>query len=280
MLACQGGKDSAVEDNTPTCNGLAELCDRALDGVAFLRTHNSHASEERDYSTLSMNHYNAIPTQLTDGARALNVDVYRWASVDVPEDLYACHGYCELGYQPFVEILDEIETFLAANEREVLLLSFQDEVGGRALSTAISDHALSARLHTQTPGQPWPTLGEMIEAGQTLVVMGSPGEGEPAWMHRTSDLVYGTHWQYDTPEDLECVVSGTPIEHGLYEVTHVLTNPLASPKNAELINHDPVLSDHILGCVAAVGFVNLVSMDYYSIGDGLGLIDTLNTGAY
>ena len=257
LLACTG-----VATDTDTgpraCNGSEASCDRTVDELAFLRTHNSHASEERDYTALNWNHYFAIPTQLADGVRSLNLDVYDYEGL-----LQTCHGPCELAAQPFDEVLDEIETFLAAHPHELVLVDFQDEAPEGELEAALAAHTVGARLHHQPPGEAWPTLGELLDAGTSL----APVDG---------GHVYGTGWSYEDPEDLDCTVQGEAFEHGLYEVTHVLTNPLASPANAEAINHDPVLSDHIDRCVAEVGFVNQVSVDFYSIGDGLALIDRLN----
>jgi hypothetical protein len=264
LLACAGAEPEPYVG----CNGHEELCDRSFLETAALRSHNSHASWDRGYHPAAANHYLAIPDQLKDGVRSLNVDVYEWEG-----EVVACHGFCELGLQPFDEILDEIDTFLGAHEREVVQLDFQDETPDGVLVEALAAHPLSERAAVF---EAWPTLGALIEEHEQVLILGSPREGDPDWLLPRGELVYGTHWQYDTPEELECVVSGEAFEGGLYEVTHVLTNPIASPDNAELINHDPVLSEHIDRCVAEVGFVNLVSIDYYSIGDGLKLIDRLN----
>ena len=56
----------------------------------------------------------------------------------------------------------------------------------------------------------------------------------------------------------------------------MLTTPLAHPDNAEAINHQPVIGEHVQRCVDEVGFVNLLAVDFYSIGDGLEVIEQLN----
>lgn len=236
------------------CNGQDHLCERAVDEVAYLRAHNSHASHERGYHLVAANHTWAIPTQLEDGVRSLNVDVYEWEG-----QLAACHGFCELGSQPFDEILDEIDAFLAANEREVVLIDFQDEAPDGAIEAALDAHALGERIYSHEVGTPWPALESL--GGQLIPTAGH---------------VYGTGWSYDTPEELDCTVQGEPFEHGLYEVTHVLTNPIASPENAELINHEPVIGDHVDQCLEEVGFIHQLSVDYYSVGDTLAVVERLN----
>lgn len=251
MLACTTDEEPVPYTG---CNGQDHLCERALDEVAFLRAHNSHASHERGYHLVAANHTWAIPTQLEDGVRSLNVDVYEWEG-----QLAACHGFCDLGTQPFDEILDEVHTFLVENDREVVLIDFQDEAPAGAIDQAIAAHDLNSLVYLHDSGTPWPTLEEL---GGRLVM--------------TAGHVYGTGWKYDEPEDLDCTVQSEPFEHGLYEVTHVLTNPIASPENAEAINHEPVIGDHVDACVAEVGFINMLSVDYYSVGDTLAVIDELN----
>ena len=236
----------------PRCNGAIGLCDRPVDEVAFLRSHNAHASEARGYHLAAMNHYLAIPEQLELGVRSLNIDVYLWE-----EELTACHGFCELGTQPFEEILNEIEAFHADHPDQVVLVDFQDEVGGGAIDEALEASGL--RLYRHETGAPWPGLAEL--RGHTVPIDGQ---------------TYGTGWQYDTPEELDCAVQGEAFEHGLYEVTHVLTNPIASPDNAEAINHQPVIGDHVGRCLEEVGFVNLLSVDYVGIGDAVEVVEALN----
>lgn len=274
VMACAEGPGGGGEADLATCNGLPGLCERRVNEVSYLRTHNSHASEERGYTQLSWNHYFAIPTQLRDGVRSLNVDVY-------PADdgsLRVCHGFCELGEQPFVEVLDEIEAFLDAWPREVVLLDFQIEVPAEDLRAALMAHPLHTRALTQAPGTPWPTLGELVDADRRLVVFGSGDPEDPPWLLAKSAFMYTTGWSYWEPEDLDCAITSDQLEHGLYEVTHVLTNPLASPYNAEAINSAESIDAHLERCDEEVGFVNLLSVDFYTIGEPLAAIGARNAG--
>ncbi|MDP6935358.1 MAG: hypothetical protein QGG40_20730 [Myxococcota bacterium] len=271
-VACVPVPDEDTAVPYTGCNGSEVLCGRALDEVAFLRTHNSHATEERDYHPVAMNHYFAIPTQLADGARAINVDVY-----EVEGELLACHSYCELGSQPFVQILDEIATFLDARGREVILLNMQDEAPLGEVRAAIEGHALASWAHTQIPGQAWPTLEALVDADTRLVVLADPDEGAPAWYHDESALVYATTWYYTDPGELDCVTTTDPFPHGLYEVTHVLTAPIALPELAEQINAQPFIGERLARCQQELGhIVNIVNVDYYSIGDTVGAVADLN----
>ena len=235
-----------------------------------MRSHNSHASEERGYHPFAMNHYFAIPTQLEDGVRSFNLDLYQ-----VDGSLIACHGVCELGQQPAEEIWDELETFLAAHPDDLVLIDVQDEAPAGVVNASLAAHPLSQRTWTQVAGEAGPPLQEMLDTGAQVVFFNSPVEGDPTWVLPHGDFVYSTGWHYLEPEDLDCEVQGEVLPHGLYEVTHVLTNPIASPAYAEAINTREVLTEHLERCFAEVGRPNLVSVDYYSIGDVFEVVPAL-----
>ena len=217
-----------------------------------------------------MNHFFAIPTQLDDGVRSLNMDLY-----DVDDELLFCHGFCDLGSQPAQDLVVEIEAFLKDNPHEVLLLDLQDESNGRA-SEAFSP--LEPFLFDLSATNAWPTLWEMITSERRVLLFGDRLESDPSWLLDKDAWIYSNGWHYESPEDLGCTLRNPVIESGLYEVTHVLTSPLAHPDLAELINHQPAIGAHLQQCLDEVGFVNMLSVDFYSIGDGLSVVDALNRG--
>ena len=56
------------------CNGHIELCSKTYDQVAYLTTHNAFNSTQENL--LFPNQTNDISKQLSDGVRALMIDVY------------------------------------------------------------------------------------------------------------------------------------------------------------------------------------------------------------
>ncbi len=254
------------------CNGHDALCDRRVDEVAFLRTHNSMSSEERGYHIWSRNHTFAIPTQLADGVRALNVDVYY-----EDDELIVYHGFRDLGWQPFHEVLTEVSDFLDAHPREVVMLDFQQGAPMDVTVDALADHPISAHFAVQAPNAPWPTLGEMVDDGGRLLVLSNGTDGTPDWMHELSAFRTGDVTQAETPDDLGCDIDPPLWEHALLDINNVLTDPIASPDLAEQVNHNPFMIDRLLACQEALGHIpNRVAVDYYSIGDTLLSVDILN----
>lgn len=268
LAACPAPEDEPEQ----ACNGHAALCDRPLDEVTLLRTHNSMSSEERGYHIWSRNHTFAVPTQLADGVRGLNIDVYF-----EEDELIVYHGFRKLGWQPFDEILTEVSDFLDAHPHEVLTLDFQQGAPIDVTVDALADHTLASWFHTQPVDAPWPTLREMIAADERLVVFSSGTAGSPAWMHDKGRFFYGDATQAAAPEDLGCAVGEPPSEHALLTLSHVLTDPIASPDLADQVNFDPFMRERLERCVSELGRVpNQVSIDYYSRGDALENVDRLN----
>lgn len=266
-------EDVTSEPTVRACNGLPELCAMPLDGVTFLRSHNSHASSERGYSQFSWNHYEAMPTQLADGVRAVNMDVYL-------EDgqMIVCHGYCFLGQQPFAEILAELTTFLDANPDEVVMLSLQNEAPWADTLASLEAAGVADRAWTWEPDAPWPTLATMLDAGTPLLVSAGSVPGDaPAWLRGEGSFTWGDHWGAEVPADLDCEAENPAFDGGLYFFNNVLTAPLADPDLADLVNHEPDLGDRMLQCGEENGTLpNIVSVDFYSVGDTVQAVGRMN----
>ena len=57
----------------------------------------------------------------------------------------------------------------------------------------------------------------------------------------------------------------------------MLTDPIASPSLADQVNHDPGLTERLLACEAENGHIpNIVSVDFYSVGDTVTAVRALN----
>ena len=109
-------------------------------------------------------------------------------------DIWLCHTLCELGATRMVDLLTTIRRFLELNPDQVIILFDEDYVTERDLKSAFQRAGLVRRLATLQPGQPLPTLGDLIRSGRNLVVFAqNPPSGNSPWDP------YAFSWIQDTP---------------------------------------------------------------------------------
>jgi hypothetical protein len=274
LMACAPPPDGPM-----VCNGSIDTCERPLNGLTLAMTHNSHANEDRGYHQAAMNQYPSVTRQLIDGIRALNYDVYL-EDVDASgqAEMILCHGFCILGFQTLEEGLREIDSFLDMNPNELVLLVLQNEAPVQDTVAAFESSSLFERMHTQLPGQPWPTWGEMVLAEQRFVLFSDPTDEEvPDWFHAENEFIYGTPWGTKTKGDFTCQLDQDPFSYGLFSLNHTLTNPIASPDLATSVNDAAYLEERVGDCSEIGGKTpNLIEVDYYTTGDVVEVVSRLN----
>ena len=252
------------------CNGHPELCDRTFDRVAFLTTHNAMANAADGFKL--PNQDDDVATQLAKGVRGLMLDTHDEGGV-----VLLCHSVCPLGQRPLVDTLADLAAFLDANPREVVSIIFESYVSEEATVAAFEQAGLVARAHPQVPGQPWPTLGAMIEADHRLVVLSDNATGAvpwhlPVWQHAVE-----THWSAKTVADFTCDPNRGDPANPLFILNHFLTNPVASKTLAAEANANPFFLQRALACQAALDHVaTFVTVDFATIGDAAAVVEALN----
>ncbi len=313
-LGVLGGDDRDTEAALRVCNGHAELCNRPLNEVAFAATHNSMsaASEgwffatHRDDIAEQLDHgirgllidvwfgspaRNGVSTELLGGDRDVMVERYGIEAVETREriaarlgptsgrELYLCHGFCELGATPLRDGLDAIRRFLVTNPAEVLIVFIQDEAPAADIAAAFEEAGLDRYAYAH-PGvaAPWPTLGELIERNERLVVMTENAPDAPVpWLHRGFEVVQETPFRFHSVDDLSCERNRGPADASLFLVNHWIEDISPSPGDAELLNARDVLLPRLRECEAERGQLpNLVAVNFYRVGDLLAVVDELN----
>ena len=321
-----GGGDEAAAVKPATCDLSPALCDRRLNRVAFAATHNSMASVTIP-TWLFGQQDGTISEQLHDGIRGLLIDTYFGFPVkggvrtdlaslpkrDVaeqelgaaavkaagrirarlgdekpgPRQIYLCHGFCELGAITLSSALRDVRVFLLSNPGEVVLVINQDEgVPPSAIARAFKQAGL-LDLVDRGPLGPFPTLRQMIDSGQRLVVMAENDAGDVPWYH----LAYA-HGLQETPfrfrtaaeltDDSElpasCRRNRGPSSAPLFLVNHwVDTTPLPRASRADVVNARDVLLKRARTCERIRRRLpNLVAVDFYRRGDVLGVVRALN----
>lgn len=161
------------------CNGHSDLCDRRYSNLTLVGSHDSAFVG----TGVADNQETTVAAQLAQGVRFLQAQTHLDNNT-----IKLCHTLCVLeDAGPLATYLGDVKTFLDANPREVvtLLLTNQDGMTGAAFDAVFRGAGIQP--YAFAPGRnltldQWPTLGQMIDNAQRLVVfMGVwafPKEGE------------------------------------------------------------------------------------------------------
>jgi hypothetical protein len=265
------------------CNGAVELCERRYDAVTHPTTHNAFAAIFDGFGAVA-NHFYGIPLQLEAGVRGFMLDSY-----ELEGEAFLCHSSCAVQAKPLAEGLTEIRTFLDAHPGEVVTLIFEAYAGSETTAQAFAASGLDAYLHSQAPGAPWPTLAELIDAGERVVVLtdsrlepGLTAEQRAAlgWYHYLwDDLAVETPFSVAQPTAFECsFLRGRP-GNDLLIFNHFITQAGASTRASLEVNQPTFISRRALRCWSEPGFgrlPNFLAVDFWSLGDLFLAADLLN----
>ena len=254
----------------PECNGSIELCARRYDEVAYATTHNAMSNAEDGWQSPNQNV--AIDRQLAAGVRALMLDVHEFGT-----GILLCHGFCQLGSLPLVDGLRIIERFLHDHRGEVVTIIFESYTTAAAIAEAFADAGLDRYAYAHAAGTPWPTLRELIDRDQRLVVL-TDREGDALdWYMDVWQHAFETPFAAETTADFTCDPGRGNPSHPLFIFNHFLTAPLAVPDQAATVNANPYLIERVRTCMQARGgLANFVTVDFFDVGDVLDTVRVLN----
>jgi hypothetical protein len=322
-----GGGDEAPSPATPTtCNGFQALCARPLNHVAFAATHNSMASVTIP-TFLFGQQDGTIADQLDFGIHGLLIDTYygdkvaggvRTDLASLPKrasaerelggpavdaalrirsrlerqgkgrrGIYLCHGFCEIGAVSLSSALTDLRSFLVAHPGDVVIVINQDEGVTPASIRRAFERAGLLDLVYRRPLGPFPTLREMIDTNQRLVVMAENDAGDIPWYHpayRTA--LQETPYRFRTTAALtdpsrvpdSCRPNRGPASAPLFLLNNwVDTTPLPRASNAAVVNARDALLTRSRTCQRIRHRLpNLVAVDFFRRGDVLGVVNALN----
>lgn len=276
------GTDTSAETDTGTdtggaliCSGHPELCARPFDEVVFAGTHNSHASTSEGFSQFNANQVFPVATQLEDGVRVLLMDTYYGDN----DEILLCHGPCNLGSSPHLEVLADIVAFLQANPGELITIIYQDAVTAADLALDYEQTGAVDLVYAHPSGEPWPTLGELVEADTRLIVTAEQGGPPPDWHHHVWDEAWDTPYGPQVPEDLSCELNRGSPDNDLFLVNHWVNNQLGLPsaENAEIVNAYDFLLARAQECRDTWDHApNFLVVDFYDRGELFAVVDALN----
>ena len=309
----------AAEEMVTAYNGLPQLGDRTLDQVVFPTTHNSmggagvtnwmfpnqsasiedqlddgvrgfliditygipageHVKTVLDSAGTGMAKYEKVVGAEGMDA-ALRIRNRLTGAKSGERDVYMCHGFCELGALRFVSVLSDMHEFLVANPGEVLVVVIQDEsVDAADIERCFEESGLIDFVYKGKAG-PWPTLREMVETDERVVVMTENLREGIAWCHPAFDVMQETPYTFHDPTQFSNKANRGGPGGTLFLMNHwIETTPSPKPTNARIVNAREFLLKRIQAFRKERGHLpNLVAVDFYREGDLVAVARELNS---
>ena len=288
LLAQTCERGAKKTEKPATCNGAAELCARTYDRVTVPMTHNAMSNADAAWATPNQTH--GIPRQLDDGVRGMMLDLHYYDAEtnenvightegrSAVDQVYLCHGPCALGHLRLLDGLCTITKFLDDHPGEVFSIIFENDVTDADTDAVIRAAGFGERVYTHPKGAPWPTLRELIDADQRIVLYLEQNGGTPAYLHRAyADEMWDTPYSFAKKEDFTCALGRGSATNALFLVNHFLGNGFADIALARDANSPQVLGDRITKCTTeAKRSPTFVSVDFYDVGDLFGRVRAAN----
>ncbi|MFN2136852.1 MAG: hypothetical protein ACK2UK_12910, partial [Candidatus Promineifilaceae bacterium] len=287
------------------CNGHVELCDRPINEVAYAASHNSMSIAE--YGWIWPMHDGTMIDQLDAGVRALLFDTHyidgpeqveEFASTLNPEaqDIvlragevivepaqegdFLCHQLCRLGWSELPDTLVSIREWLEAHPREVVFFIIQDEISAEDTGREIEESGLIDFIYTHAQGDPWPTLRELIDSNERLIVMAENEGPPPDWYTNAWDVTEETPYTFITPDQFSCEPNRGGTGKPFFLLNHWIQRGSPNRVDGAIVNDYDFLLARARQCEQERGKMpNFVAVNWYSQGDLVDVVDTLN-GVY
>jgi hypothetical protein len=299
-------QDSDSDAGKMRCNGLAELCDRRVDQVTFAGTHNAMAAGKEGW--YAPNQQNGITAQLRSGIRALLIDAQYWEtdasiagqtgnSPTIAPQLQAilrsfndkpvagpllCHSFCALGYKPLADGLSDIRAFLDTHRNEVLIVIVEDYIRPDDMEQAMRESGLLkyAYVYDLRNRSPWPTLRELIERDERLIMFSENGRsGTAGWYPVAWQLIQDTPFRYPSVDSFDCRPNRGTSQNALLLMNHWVFSIIPSEKDAALANRYDVLKRRAELCLRDRGQLpNIIAVDFAETGELHRVVRELNHG--
>ncbi len=194
-------------------------------------------------------------------------------------DIYSCHGFCELGEVLFTDVLSEMRTFLVTNPGEVMIIIIQDEgVTPADVAACFAASGLDKFTYHGPVKPPWPTLRELIDRDERVLVFAENEAGRLPWYHQAFDIFQETPYRFTKPSEFSNEEGRGGTKGSLLLLNHwIETTPAPLPSNAEIVNSYDVLYARAVACRRQRGMMpNLVAVDFYQTGDLFKVVRALN----
>ncbi|GMI88250.1 hypothetical protein like AT1G49740 [Hibiscus trionum] len=291
--------DSGLHCQTCTANGnVRSRCTRirplspiaSVRGLPFnqyswLTTHNSFAMLGARSATGSSllaptNQQDSITSQLNNGVRGLMLDMY-----DFQNDIWLCHSfggkcYNFTAFQPAVNVLKEVEAFLQANPSEIVTIIIEDYVTSPRGLSKVFDAAGLRKFWFPVSRMPknggnWPTVDDMVQKNQRLVVFTSKSAKEAS-----EGIAYQWRYMVENQYGDGGMVGGSCPNRAESPAMNATSRSLVlvnyfpdNPDITQACKHNSApLINMTKTCYTAAGnrWANFIAVDFYERSDGGG----------
>ena len=196
---------------------------------------------------------------------------------------YLCHVLCELGATKLSTALARIDLWMERHPDEFLVIFIEDVVSPEETAAEFRSSGLLRYAYIPTDAPVQPTLGELIENDQRLLVMAEndAGGGRFPWYQQGFDLVQETPYTFHTVAEIKSPESCRPNRgsesNPLFQLNSWIETIPRDPDLAARIDSHDALLDRSRLCTKIRGLKpNLLNVDFYDRGDVIGVAKELN----
>ena len=175
-------------------------------------------------------------------------------------------------------MLEGVRDFLVENPGEVLVFVIEDYVTPADVAAAFSESGLERFVYRGGVTPPFPTLREMIDSDQRLVVFGENDATGVPWYHPAFETIQETPYTFHTPEEFSCRPNRGGTSGPLFQINHwIETTPTPKPSNAAIVNAHDFLLARARQCQKERGRLpNILAVDFAMTGDVVGVAAEMN----
>jgi len=184
-----------------------------------------------------------------------------------------------MGASPLVSTLRAIGQWMDRNPAQVVTIVFEDHITPRESAAALAEAGLTSRAFhpSNNPDARWPTLGQMISSGKTLVTFSENYDG-PSPSYRDF-FRYGmeTPFDFSNPDAMSCAPNRGGTGKELFMMNNWVTRAAASRVDAGIVNQRDFIVNRARECASDWGRMpTIVAVDFGTIGDPVGAAAVLN----
>jgi hypothetical protein len=150
----------------------------------------------------------------------------------------------------------------------VLVLVIEDYVSPEDLAAAFAESGLDELVYRGAAQAPWPTLREMVDSRQRVLVLTESGRPGVPWIHPAFAVMQETPYHFKLPSDLSCSPNRGGTSGSLFLMNNWIdTTPDPKPSNAAIVNAYDALLARARQCETARGRrPTVLAVDFYRTG--------------